>query len=647
MALLQATLLHQLYDPLKQSKREIRLIHLKKSNRRTDPIRCEIKTVSLDERPSFQALSYVWGEKTDTRPIIVSDTKVRVTANLFLALSHIRKDSDDVVLWIDALCINQADVFERNHQVQLMRSIFSNATKVIAWLGPASNSSLDDTKLAFNVLRRISEAAVGYEKGDFILVNQLPELYRPIHPKPKSRPGSVSRALSYQHISWRCVWSLLISPSTWRYRVGVSMSSLFSRDYWTRVWILQEFALASDLLIMCGIHSIEPSTLVPFLEMIKREYPKIKHNDALTRGDWWQNASTMMDFRRSSKSVEDDLFSLVEKTAKFSASDPRDKIIGLLGLSNFDILPDYDLSTGTFYWNFAIKWIEERNNLSILIPAELSDYGKSRSRQGLPSWVPDWEHLNLTVIDSSDHMSRYQAAGIRVSNIQLVQDEKVLRVSGIYCCKVVELGPDMARYKINGLRNFREFCTDYLLGDNREMYPTGIARVDAFAQLILNEVDLIESKPLDTESPIYHALARHLYSDIFHENTTEFRTITESLRLCLNQSSPNVYGTPSLASNEQGLGDSIVIPKEKIYDHMDNWNRNRRVFIMEDEYLGIGPEGMKADDEICILYGLNMPVVLRPKEGQKTFVGFCFVLGLMNGEATAQFSDSEQMFDIA
>jgi hypothetical protein len=424
------------------------------------------------------------------------------------------------------------------------------------------------------------------------------------------------------------------------------MSNLFSRDYWTRVWILQEFALASDLLIMCGNYCLEPSTLMPFFEMIKREYPKIKHTETLTRGDWWQNASTMMDFRLSSNPASDELFSLVEKTAKFSSSDPRDKIIALLGLCQSDILPDYDMSTGTFYWNFAAKWIEKRKDLSILIPAELSDYGKPRSRKGLPSWVPDWEHLDLTIIDSSEHLSRYQAAGIRVSDIQLVQDEKILRVSGISCRKIVELGPDMARYKIIGMRNFTQFCTDYLFRRTNEVYPTGIARVDAFVQLILHETDPIEGGRLDIASPVYLALAEHLYEEIFGQNSIEFRNISDLLKPRLDQNSPNVFVAPLLRSNTEIMGDSIVIPQERVYDHMDSWNRNRRVFEMEDGYLGIGPEGMKPDDDICILYGLNMPVVLRRTEDQTTFIGFCFVLGLMNGEATAPLWGTQQMFDI-
>ena len=61
---------------------------------------------------------------------------------------------------------------------------------------------------------------------------------------------------------------------------------------------------------------------------------------------------------------------------------------------------------------------------------------------------------------------------------------------------------------------------------------------------------------------------------------------------------------------------------------------NRRLFITESGHLGLGPSSMMSGDTVAILFGGNVPYILRPLEnGQWHFVGECYLDGYMRGEA--------------
>lgn len=641
------------YTPLRKDLREIRLIYLQGARSKNDTIRCELRTISLLKATphSFQALSYVWGTMDDGQRILVNGTSIRCTKNLYSALLHIRQVFGSTVLWIDAICINQSNIQERNHQVQLLSDIFATASRVIAWLGTAIEEGDDSTKLAFTVLRRIAHAAQEYPLDNIILVNHLPELYRPIHPKPSKTTGKLSRAMVYRYWSWKCVWSLMMEPSNWKFRAGTSISSLFRRAYWERVWILQEFALASDLLIMCGTECIDVESLIPFFTMIKREYPDITHNSPLTRGEFWKNASTLIDLRASTDPGQEDIFDLVEKTESFHATDPRDKIIALLGLSNSDIIPDYGMSVGLIYWNFAVKWLEERKDLTILIPAELTAYGRrSRStlRPGMPSWAPDWQKMNTDIVSSAGNLHLYRASGIRPPQIELAKDLKILRAVGVTCGKIKAMGPGMTRYKVEGLQNCRDFCDEHVFSSNASIGPGELDNIDAFVRLILNDIDPIHNIRLDTRSSKYPDLALTIYGRIYDQTSRQYQLVNDHLRpyMARNRTASTLppVDLSRLATSSEGQG-TKVIPHEKTYEHIDNWNRNRRMFVMNNGYMGMGPEGTLVDDEICVLYGFDMPIVLRQIEGDTFYVGICFIVGLADGEAMSRFG--ERTFEIS
>ena len=128
----------------------MRLLRLLPHQNENSRIECRLITFSLSDRGNshpYEALSYVWGSEDKKRPIYIGannggseDDKrpiyneLHVTENLHAALRHLRHCSMERILWIDAICINQANSAEKMRQVQSMAKIYAKASRVIVWL---------------------------------------------------------------------------------------------------------------------------------------------------------------------------------------------------------------------------------------------------------------------------------------------------------------------------------------------------------------------------------------------------------------------------------------------------------------------------------------------------------------------------------
>ncbi|KAF2838747.1 HET-domain-containing protein, partial [Patellaria atrata CBS 101060] len=99
-----------------------------------DPISCSLFVVSLDNKPKYTTLSYVWGDPNITE-IFIDNVPWKVPINFFTVLKRIRCPDLALVVWIDAICIRQTDDKERSYQVALMGEIYSNAIATFVWIG--------------------------------------------------------------------------------------------------------------------------------------------------------------------------------------------------------------------------------------------------------------------------------------------------------------------------------------------------------------------------------------------------------------------------------------------------------------------------------------------------------------------------------
>ncbi|KAF1977656.1 HET-domain-containing protein, partial [Bimuria novae-zelandiae CBS 107.79] len=124
------------YSPLQENKRELRVAILAPVTYDDGlAILLRVEATSGSPMPEYEALSNVWSQRISSWKAIINGIQMAISANLDCALRHLRYPNKDRVLWVDQMCINQADDQERSSQVQLMGFIYSAAKKVIIWLG--------------------------------------------------------------------------------------------------------------------------------------------------------------------------------------------------------------------------------------------------------------------------------------------------------------------------------------------------------------------------------------------------------------------------------------------------------------------------------------------------------------------------------
>lgn len=121
---------------------EIRLLHIEPGTE-ADPIKSSIIHAVLENNPSYEALSYTWGDPSKFGTLLCTETgtELGVTQNCLIALRRLRWKDRRRTLWIDAICIDQKNIVERNNQVQLMSKIYEHADKVLAYLGEDADDS--------------------------------------------------------------------------------------------------------------------------------------------------------------------------------------------------------------------------------------------------------------------------------------------------------------------------------------------------------------------------------------------------------------------------------------------------------------------------------------------------------------------------
>jgi Heterokaryon incompatibility protein (HET) len=145
------------YRPLPPGPDKIRLLHLLPSEDENAPIQCKLIDYSLQNsgkrKHLYEALSYVWGSEQKPNSLLIGDYFLPITLSLHEALLRLRDHALGRYMWIDAVCINQNDDREKEHQIGLMAHIYSHASRTIVWLGEAADDSdraIENIRLAAN-----------------------------------------------------------------------------------------------------------------------------------------------------------------------------------------------------------------------------------------------------------------------------------------------------------------------------------------------------------------------------------------------------------------------------------------------------------------------------------------------------------------
>jgi hypothetical protein len=146
------------HRPLDTSVDEIRLLKLRKD--KEGPVHCQIEVFPLKHAPDYIALSYRWGPPSPLHNLYIDGKALKIRDILNSCLLELREDVE-TWLWIDQICIAQADTLERNHQVGMMSSIYSNSVSVIIWLGdipmaePGDVNHYNDSEMGYSESREL------------------------------------------------------------------------------------------------------------------------------------------------------------------------------------------------------------------------------------------------------------------------------------------------------------------------------------------------------------------------------------------------------------------------------------------------------------------------------------------------------------
>jgi hypothetical protein len=589
-----------LYEPLDSKRREIRIAKLNPGDF-SDDIHCTLFKVSLDDNPQYEALSYVWGDTGVTRQISLNGSPYQVTESLEIALRHLRLPSEDRILWVDAICINQRDVPERNVQVRHMGSVYETASKVIAWLGEESG----DSNLAFDAFEALP-------KGE------------ELHWDPGRNQHFEDQFLQREYIS--------------------AMKQILRRPWWHRLWTAQESILGPILEFTCGHRCISAELLFAlanswFIHKISCCSGYLRKNSGLYG---FSNSMLFIGdlcFDRQEKS-EHGLLSLLMSYRSRKCADPRDKIYGLLGLcpdhEKSSIIPDYSVPISQVYEDVALIIIEKHESLDILGQICSRFFGGVELWRNIhPSWVPNWatedtypagQFRNLRT--RQRQIIHYEASLGAIASFKYPQRGRI-SLRGVFCGAIATLG----RPQIPGstdahswkalLKEWRELARIEKFPNRSYFAKTPTTCYDAYWQTLCCSLLPLRSIPQNLDD--IHNYTRTL------ENM-EYRSWHEAWWDWIMRFDANLSHLDSVSSHYTGA--EIHAFDSQVYESV---NMRRLLVSDNDRWLGLAPMDAQVGDKIVLLGGGKVPYIVRPKDGAEIgcyeLIGDAYVHGIMDGEA--------------
>ena len=616
----------------------IRLVEL--VDPQPDSVSLIFHTFCLDDAPDFFALSYTWG--TSSR--IPRVQGVGVTDNLFAALINLAGESR--LWWIDALCINQDDVHEKNQQVRIMGRIYQKAKQVCIWLG-------DPDIVSAELLRRIGRSLdlqdlqvleTGYSNEELENLG-LPE---------------------FQHPGWGALLQFLAHP------------------YFGRVWVLQELTVAKQpFLVACGTLRFDWG-----LQALHTYFLRVRHLLRVVQSQSLQSQASFREVARAaaqgvtliSSKLKDcpqslSLEHLLGISYYLECTDPRDKIVALLGLTSeqdqsiANIHIDYNQPVVDFYHDVTGIIMTTCRSLKLLLLVVDSSL---QQVQGLPSWVPDysvgfgrpeyryahfptpsepidiqWERGSRSLQIPGHIMDRIDILGESVA-IKDSDPEKVLQ--SWFTTAAQNSSADEWSWILSLAESENAIDKDLnqfwrtMIGDMLEdQSPAPEDFKDRFAATIYRTFLSKSSSDQMWRRQFVAALSQALQEEILQHDTPPKMTdptITASLDWFRQEQEETTIMTPEwkIPSTWITRDDQEVLsfdpPRNRaaFLIRMSLTTLETRFFITEKGRMGRGPMSLTQGDQILVVEGTDQVFMVREKAQDYQFVGECYVHGLMRGE---------------
>lgn len=600
-----------IYEPLVHGSNQVRILQLLPGSF-DDHVRCRISISDLNS--SFEALSYVWGDPKDTRMIEVQGVAIRATKNLETALRHVRDTREPRNLWVDAICINQNNNRERTHQVGMMDAIYRGADKVVVWLGDEQGQYLELIKIYGS-------------KGDH-------------HWCPQEEGDHwQGRSISFHDVL-------------------TFLGSLKDTQWYRRIWTLQEVVLAKSVTYLCGNHVLANGEIEGLFQSFITHFAKDKccDMDAVTMPvniinmapeilRYLHQISDMIEIGRHKGPGR--FLEIASKFRHRDATDPRDKVFGILGLTDEltkDIV-NYDTPVADIYAKTAIHLIDKTGNLDVLshvLPRcetpKAQRRGAVTSRPpGLASWAPDWsdtrEHENWRLrmlIQREIYADSFRACGRDLAPCLRVPGANLQRLilKGRFCGTISQIGAPCeegapGHYRLDCHQEWRNMAgvdtrPEQKYGNKVNLAEPSSTILDAFWRTVCANIDPFRSSP---DEVCKADMATRLDHDRWWWQTLQLRK----------------YGVDITTDMRRSLEFARY---ELFHSHVVCISAGRRFLISSAGLFGLAPQDALEGDQIWVVNGGKKPLILRSlsdeydhDEGETfTFVGDSYVHGIMNGE---------------
>jgi Heterokaryon incompatibility protein (HET) len=680
------------YNELLAHDETIRLLQIAPSTNLDSsvPLECSILKTRLEVAPVYTALSYTWGNDVATASLSIDGLSFMIRPNLHSALLALRYVSLKRILWVDAICINQDNAIEKEYQVGLMRKIYQRASNVTIWL----NTYDDEIGEAFAFIRQLqgSNVVADVSGGAF-------------EQKIAQRPWKTGNTLPIQGGNSR---SLHV-----RHTFLTILTKIFAQDWWSRIWVIQEVAVSQLALIRCGHTSLPWMDLVRFLgrfpiQDMPRDVLELRYLRQSFQGI---DAARQMVLNK----LPIPLLSLLMRFRAFSSHDARDKVYALLGLAERDpmgILEHVLRSNYTTSIEYTCKatvqfCVTVNHSLDILSTA-----GQRIDKPDWPSWIPSWDlthppwqhstskpYFSLLGPDQIQSKSPYQASGHHppIARLGSPDDERnLMEVQGLKIAKVIQVG------RISSTKFFESNLAPwfYMLHIHFQDHNGQLSKAAAFWT---NRAELRKEDPFSYEEesrrsheepkevqppnessqqrqkPLMQATERNTSANTDTISTyggaiteTCYRTLTADRDATGSQSMPCLYLHHVLETQQaflsqplQGATSKASSVFQDLMIAIEQATNYRALFITEEGHIGLGPTTTKLGDEICVIPGCSVPLMLRShdvlqdhRQGQSylgtrleapsrgvsrrthhrhhRLIGECYLHGFMDGEAVSK-----------
>ncbi|KAI0459249.1 heterokaryon incompatibility protein-domain-containing protein [Xylaria acuta] len=631
---------------LSNNQTHIRLLELL-PGRRDEPVKCSLAEVALNEVPSYEALSYVWGDPNDTVIVLINNTIFYITKNLHLALLRIRDPKSNRTLWIDSICIEQTDLIEKKHQIALMGDIYRQATSVILWLGEPQDSDLRHSSLG-------SESASSPDPGISLeasipsisksLYAVLPDRFEWLRPVLFGTKPALSNADSpdFQVPVMRSLIEALVRELDIRSQMQTRLQDERARNLpgphltqcdWTSMGTTAEYFKSSqtpDSWPLLGAFSLKDEELT---------YPATK--------TWIQSAEKLAEILANEYW---DRVWIVQEVVL--AKDP----VLYLGphIMSFETFVHGQKAFDIHYNNCCAKWGRDAQHRQftwwtkiydrlekIRILAKLRESIKSANLdQGLDHGSANLTSLCNLLLSGIGTRKASNPRDLVYGLLGLVDDQKGIDVDYAQIDKVTEVSCmgtlpwQHPRKLVTDLKDWRRFAGLPEQSDIRGVFSDEEASFwrSVFADITQGK---LTKEPLPTKQAMGGGgPARRI-------QTTDLHAI-QQWWIWLQVQAENFLGTEwATLRYEQEFG--------PITNSFWESTSIRKLLKTSSGCIGSGPSkfgsiGNQCDvspgDEIHAVFGCNLPVILRPVQSRESrhayaLVGMCYLQGIMDGEAVS------------